>query len=397
MNKLPTLSVKQLNTYLRLLIEGDTNLRYISVKGEISNFTHHRSGHMYMTLKDSESSVKAVMFRGNAMKVNFQPKDGMTVIATGGISVFERDGLYQFYIDSMVPVGVGGEYLKFIQLRDKLEKLGYFDESRKRPLPAFPENIGLITSATGAAVRDVLAVLSRRYPQGRVMFYPCTVQGPTAAQSVIKGIRYFNAHKNADVIIVTRGGGSSEDLSAFNDEELAKAAFESDIPIISAVGHEIDYTILDFTADMRVPTPSAAAERVSPDNQNLKEELYYYTDRITRAVNAALRDRRMSLELLERRCSPSAFIESKRTVVEGLYIRTLTALRRNVDSKKAELGRLSAKTSALSPLDTLARGYASVTKDGSPVTTVSEVSEADKLTLTLKDGKVYCHAEKVSR
>ncbi len=396
MEKLSPLKVSQLNRYVRMLFQSDNNLKNLLVMGEISNCIRHRSGHIYMTLKDSEASIKAVMFRDSAQTLLFEPNNGMSVIVFGTVSLYERDGQYQLYIDSMMPVGEGEELLKFAKLKSKLEGLGYFDESRKRPLPAFPERIGLITSETGAAVKDVLSVLQRRYPQGEVFLYPCLVQGDKAAESVIKGIKYFNDAKNVDVIIITRGGGSSEDLSAFNDEGLATAAYLSEIPIVSAVGHEIDYTILDYTADMRAPTPSAAAERVSPDNISLRSELDYYSNHIKQTISMMLKAKRLELDLASEKCDPSLFINGKKAYIDGLYSRTLSSCRKIMFVQKALISEYAAKLSALSPLNTLGRGYAAVTSENTPVTSVNDVTVGDKLELTLKDGRIYCNAEKIA-
>ncbi len=396
MEKLSPLKVSQLNRYVRMLFQSDDHLKNLLVMGEISNCIRHRSGHIYMTLKDSEASIKAVMFRDSAQTLLFEPNNGMSVIVFGTVSLYERDGQYQLYIDSMMPVGEGEELLKLAKLKSKLEGLGYFDESRKRPLPAFPERIGLITSETGAAVKDVLSVLQRRYPQGEVFLYPCLVQGDKAAQSVIKGIKYFNDAKNVDVIIITRGGGSSEDLSAFNDEGLATAAYLSEIPIVSAVGHEIDYTILDYTADMRAPTPSAAAERVSPDNASLRSELDYYSNHIKQTVGMMLKSKRLELDLASEKCDPSLFINGKKAYIDGLYSKTVSSYRKTVFAQKALISEYAAKLSALSPLNTLGRGYAAVTSENAPVTSVNDVTVGDKLELTLKDGRIYCNAEKIA-
>ncbi|MBQ3004952.1 MAG: exodeoxyribonuclease VII large subunit, partial [Clostridia bacterium] len=265
-----TITVSQLNAYLKSIIEYDDNLRDFYLKGEISNFTnHYRTGHLYMTLKDGESQVKAVMFRSAAQKLKFRPENSMQIIARGRISVYERDGQYQFYIEEMQPDGVGALALAFEQLKKKLENEGLFSKEYKKPIPEFPERIGVVTSPTGAAIQDILNVLGRRYPKAEVIFAPVQVQGDSASGQIAKAIFEFNQKKCADVLIVGRGGGSIEDLWAFNEEVVARAVFASKIPIISAVGHETDFTICDFVADLRAPTPSAAAELATPDIDKL--------------------------------------------------------------------------------------------------------------------------------
>ncbi|MBQ8027487.1 MAG: exodeoxyribonuclease VII large subunit, partial [Clostridia bacterium] len=263
---MPVLSVGQINTFIKSIIDGDPNLSNVFVVGEISNFTnHYRTGHFYFTLKDKEAAIKAVMFRSSAQRLCFMPENGMSVIIRGRISVFERDGQYQLYADDMQPDGIGALNIAFEQLKAKLEAQGLFDSSRKKKLPSVPERVGVITSPTGAAVRDIINVLGRRFPLAKIVFHPVQVQGANAAAQIAHAIDLFNEHSAADVLIVGRGGGSIEDLWAFNEEIVALAVSKSDIPVISAVGHETDYTICDFVADMRVPTPSAAAEIAVPD------------------------------------------------------------------------------------------------------------------------------------
>jgi len=264
------LTVTQLNEYIKMMFDSQPTLNRLLVRGEISNFVNHRSGHFYFTLKDENSLIRAVMFKSAAMKLNFQPENGMRVIARGKVSVFPRDGQYQLYADDMELDGIGGLYVAFEQLKNKLAAEGLFDESRKRPLPRFPSKIGIITSPTGAAIRDMINVTGRRYPMAEITIYPALVQGSDAPRSLAAGIRYFNnADKRPDVIIIGRGGGSIEDLWAFNNEQLARFIANSEIPVISAVGHETDFTICDFVADRRAPTPSAAAELAVPDSYEL--------------------------------------------------------------------------------------------------------------------------------
>ncbi|EES72230.1 exodeoxyribonuclease VII, large subunit, partial [Paenibacillus sp. oral taxon 786 str. D14] len=264
------LTVKELNRYIRMKLESDQVLTDVWIRGEISNFTHHSSGHMYFTLKDADSRIKSIMFASYNQRLPFRPKEGTRVIARGNVSVYERDGQYQFYVTHMQPDGVGSLYLAFEQLKQKLEAEGLFAPGRKRPLPRFPKTIGVVTSPTGAAVRDILTTLGRRYPQAAVILYPVLVQGKGAAPSIVKAIRTLNAMGEADVLIVGRGGGSLEELWAFNEEQVARAIYESAIPVISAVGHETDFTIADFVADLRAATPTAAAELAVPHTAELR-------------------------------------------------------------------------------------------------------------------------------
>lgn len=267
------LSIKELNRYIRMKMESDSLLSEVWIRGEISNFTHHSSGHMYFTLKDADSRIKSIMFASHNQRLPFIPKEGARVIARGNVSVYERDGQYQFYATHMQPDGIGSLYLAYEQLKGKLEAEGLFAPQRKRPLPRFPKVIGVITSPTGAAVRDILTTLQRRYPQASVILYPVLVQGKGAAPSIVKAIRTLNAMGEADVLIVGRGGGSLEELWAFNEEQVARAIYESGIPVISAVGHETDFTIADFVADLRAATPTAAAELAVPHTAELKAQL----------------------------------------------------------------------------------------------------------------------------
>ena len=268
------LSVKDLNRYIRMKMEGDSRLSDVWIRGEISNFTHHSSGHMYFTLKDEGSRIRAIMFATHNQRLPFIPKEGSRVIARGNVSVYERDGQYQFYAVQMQPDGIGSLYLAYEQLKSKLEEEGLFAAERKRPLPRYPKTIGVITSPTGAAVRDIMITIRRRYPQARAILYPVLVQGKGAAPSIVKAIRTMNDMAEADVLIVGRGGGSLEELWAFNEEIVARAIYQSDIPVISAVGHETDFTIADFVADLRAATPTAAAELAVPSSAELRGSLF---------------------------------------------------------------------------------------------------------------------------
>ena len=269
-------TVKEINNYIKYLIQNDVLLSHIYVKGEISNFKLHTSGHAYFTLKDADSRLKCVMFKGNASKLKFMPEDGSAVVVRGYFSIYERDGQYQLYAEDMIPEGTGSLYKAYEQLKKKLSALGYFDEAIKKKLPYMPQAVGVVTSPTGAAVRDIISIIKRRCSNVDIYLYPVQVQGLGAENEIAEGIRYFNAKANVDVMIIGRGGGSIEELWAFNEEEVAKAIFESNIPVISAVGHETDFTIADFTADVRAATPSSAAELAVPDKQSLMSKVNQY-------------------------------------------------------------------------------------------------------------------------
>lgn len=294
------LSVKDLNRYIRMKMEGDSRLSDVWIRGEISNFTHHSSGHMYFTLKDEGSRIRAIMFATHNQRLPFIPKEGSRVIARGNVSVYERDGQYQFYAVQMQPDGIGSLYLAYEQLKAKLEEEGLFAADRKRPLPLYPKTIGVITSPTGAAVRDVMITIRRRYPQARTILYPVLVQGKGAAPSIVKAIRTMNDMAEADVLIVGRGGGSLEELWAFNEEIVARAIYESDIPVISAVGHETDFTIADFVADLRAATPTAAAELAVPSSAELKGQLVQRQRQLNQGLQQRLKRSRERLASLQR-------------------------------------------------------------------------------------------------
>lgn len=296
MKRNSVISVRDLTRHIKTTLEGDLNLQNVWVRGEISNFTHHSSGHMYFTLKDAQSRVKSIMFSSSNQKMSFLPKEGMMVLARGSISIYERDGQYQFYIQQMQPDGIGSLYLAFEQLKKKLEAEGLFAANRKRPIPRYPRTIGVITSPTGAAVRDVMTTLKRRFPSVPVLIYPVLVQGKQAAPSIVRAIEAFNRHGEADVLIVGRGGGSLEELWAFNEEAVARSIVASQIPVISAVGHETDFTISDFVADLRAATPTAAAELAVPHYLEMKQQLSQFDHRMQRGLFKLLEQSRTRLE-----------------------------------------------------------------------------------------------------
>ena len=388
------LSVSQLNRYVKSIIEQDYNLQTVFVQGEISNFTnHYRTGHYYMTIKDEYSSIRAVMFKSANSRLRFMPENSMNVIIKGRVSVFERDGQYQLYIDDMQPDGAGALSLAFEQLKNKLAAEGLFDESRKRPIPRFPERVGVVTSPTGAAIRDIINVISRRFPAAELILCPVQVQGASAAGQIKAAIELFNAKKAADVLIVGRGGGSAEELWAFNEEPVARAVAASEIPVISAVGHETDFTICDFAADLRAPTPSAAAEIAVPDITALGELLGSFSRRMNSAVGGTLTHEKARLEAraqLLKRLSPRNNIDDLAARCGGAGVRIDSAVRHSMEVRRGEIAALCARLDALSPLRVIARGYAVASSGGKVLTSPSQVEVGDTIDLRLAGGELKC-------
>ena len=385
------LTVTQLNTYAKSVIEQDVTLSNVFVVGEISNFVdHYRSGHLYMSIKDNQSVISAVMFAGNASKLKFKPENGMSVIIRGRVSIYERDGKYQLYIDDMQPDGIGALAVAFEQMKEKLAKAGLFDNEHKMHIPEIPEKIGVISSPTGAAVQDVLNVLGRRFPMAEIIFAGVQVQGDNAAPTIIDAIKKFN-QTDIDVIIIARGGGSAEDLWPFNDEKLAYAIYDSQIPIISGVGHETDFTICDFVADLRAPTPSAAAELAVPDIREQK----YYVSALKNALNIAIENDIKEKQYNLEKISKSSVLENPEKIIENceLYLDTLTTkinMRyKDVFTKhSSDFAMLCSKLDSLSPLKVLARGY-SITKKGENIITDSkDLSVGDSISIQFADGNV---------
>lgn len=394
------LTVSQINTYIKSVIDSDLNLKHIYVSGEISNFTdHYRSGHFYFTLKDSSAAIKAVMFRSAAERVRFRPENGMRVVIRGSISVFERDGVYQLYCDEMIPDGQGALSLAFEQLKKKLFEQGLFDETHKNALPAYPLRIGVITSPTGAAVHDILTVLERRFPLAAVVFEPVAVQGELAAPQIIAAIEKFNRYKACDVLIVGRGGGSIEDLWAFNEEAVAYAIYDSEIPIISAVGHETDFTIADFVADCRAPTPSAAAEIAVPDYREILYALDGAFDSMTAALEkklSVMKEKLFQEEKLLSAYSPALRVDRLSQTLEMFSKRLLLAGDSRLSSSRSALSALVSRLESASPLKTLERGFAAVTKEnGEMLKSAEKVSVGEKLAVRFFDGVVTCTADEI--
>ena len=384
------LSITQLNTYIQGKLDGDPMLGAVAVRGEISNYKLYPSGHHYFTLKDESSALKCVMFKGNATRLRFRPENGMKVLAMGKVSVFPRDGAYQLYCNAMAMDGVGDLYAAFEQLKKKLASQGLFDQAHKKPIPKFPGTIGIITSSAGAAIHDMLRILRKRYPLTKVRLIPVRVQGAEAPGEIASAIRYANYYKLADLLIVGRGGGSIEDLWAVNDELGAHAIYQSDIPVISAVGHEPDVTISDFVADLRAATPSNAAELAVPDRESLSQTLDAMSTAMASALNRQLRSARQHLNVLSRSAalqSPTGYLEQRRQSLSGLKTRLVSAQRQNISLKKHRYVALTSKLDAMSPLKVLTRGYAITQKeDGTMLRSVSQVASGDHIQIRLQDG-----------
>lgn len=392
-------SVSDLNARIALTLEGE--FTELSVEGEISNFTRAASGHLYFTLKDSSSQISCVMFRGNASFLRFMPESGMKVTARANISVYSPRGVYQLNISSLEPAGVGALQMAFDQLKRKLEAEGLFSSRRKKQLPFLPHKIGVVTSPTGAAIRDILSVLKRRYPNVQVLIYPTLVQGQEAPAGIIKGIKKLDSLGNLDVIIVSRGGGSIEDLWAFNDEGVARAIAGCKTPIVSAVGHEIDFTIADFVADLRAPTPSAAAEIVVGKKEDLVYTIASLEQRVAAAMSGLTRQAKAKLEatsVSRLRASLKNRIDFSLQKLDELEMRLKTGMEYSLDQGRNSLGNLSAKLETLSPLKALKRGYSIVCRENEqiPVTKVGEITAGDRLDVRLSDGRVQCQVDSIT-
>lgn len=395
-DKRAVLSVGQVNAFIKQLIDSNRILSSLYIRGEISNFTdHYRTGHLYFTLKDEDGVISAVMFKSNADKLKFALKEGMRVIVHGRISVFPKTGQYQIYVDNVEPDGVGALYIAFEQLKRKLAAEGLFDVGRKKPIPEFPTRIGIITSPTGAAVRDMINVATRRYPPAELILYPALVQGDGASAQLISGVRFFNAQTarcKVDVIIIGRGGGSMEDLWAFNDETLARTIALSNVPIISAVGHETDFTICDFVSDMRAPTPSAAAELAVPDIYELKHRINSMSSQAELLISSRIKDEREKLSKLSKSralTSPQNFIDDKKMLVSNLSNLLDSNMKLLLSNKKAGFSKVTASLDALNPLSVISRGYAAVySRDGKIVKSVKHLDKGDRLNLRVADGTI---------
>ena len=396
------LSVSQLNRYIKMNFDADENLANIFISGEISNFTnHYRTGHLYFTLKDDSAAVRAVMFNSSAKRLKFMPEDGMKVIARGRVSVYEASGQYQLYVDDMQPDGVGALNLAYEQLKEKLQKEGLFSELHKKPLPPYPEKVGVITSPTGAAVRDIINVLGRRFPYAEIVFCPVLVQGDGAHLQLTNAVNLFNSERAADVIIIGRGGGSIEDLWEFNDEGLARAVYNSEIPVISAVGHETDFTICDFVADMRAPTPSAAAELAVPDANELQYALSALKNRMFLNVSSGIADRRSRLEYLTSKGalkSPDEMLSNRSQRLDTAFSKMLSSYENRIGGKKVEFISAATALSKLDPMSVLMRGFAFVSdKSGKNVFSSQSLAKGDKINVRFHDGSAVCEVKEITQ
>ncbi len=388
------LSVTQLNTYVKSILEGDLILRNVFVVGEISNFTnHYRTGHYYMTLKDENSCIKAVMFRSANQRLRFMPESGMGVIVRGRVSLYDRDGQYQLYIEDMQPDGIGALNLAFEQLKNKLAAEGLFDESFKKPIPSRVRKIGVVTSATGAVIQDIKNVVSRRYPLVEIILAPVEVQGVNAAPQIAAAIDDFNSGDYADVLIVGRGGGSLEDLWAFNEEIVARAVFRSRIPVISAVGHETDFTICDFVADLRAPTPSAAAELAVPD---IRDDIAFVNGAVSlmeSAIDKRIKSELDKLYLLKDKInllSPTNLIDERMNTVSLLYNDALNRINDKLNCEGNRFAVACAKIDSLNPIKVLSRGYSITMKENKIIKSINDVTCGDRISVKFSDGEKEC-------
>ena len=382
-------AVSQINQYIKQQLDGDLLLQDLCISGELSNYKIYPSGHHYFTLKDAEGALRAVMFRGSAGRLRFRPENGMKVLATGRITVYPRDGAYQLYCNSLVPDGVGDLYVAFEQLKAKLQAEGLFDPAHKKPLPPYPHRIAIITSSAGAAIHDMLRILNRRYPLSKVMLLPVRVQGAEAPAEIAGAIRYANRWHLADVIITGRGGGSMEDLWAFNDERVARMIYASEIPVVSAVGHEPDVTISDFVADRRAATPSNAAEIVAPDQQELRQRLDAMQLRMLQSLQKQLQVDRRQVQLLSQARilqDPMNYVLERRTRLAQLQKQLASAMRQRLAADRERFAKRAAALDAMSPLKVLGRGYALVKNGQKLVKSTNDAKPGDRLTLQLSDG-----------
>ena len=382
-------SVSDLNLYIKEKIAGDEALNAVVVKGEISNFKAHYTGHFYFTLKDDKSLIKCIMFKSYSERINFKPKDGMKVIVFGGVSVFERDGIYQIYVKAMMEQGVGDLYAAYEKLKGDLEKEGLFDESHKKKIPLKPKIIGVLSSSTGAVIRDIINVSTRRNPNCYIRLLPVPVQGPGAAKEIVKGIETMNEKDLADVIILARGGGSLEDLWPFNEEIVARAIYNSEIPIISAVGHETDFTIADFVADLRAPTPSAAAELANPDIYELKNKINTLNERARLSLKKKLELMKMKYQSLMNSkvfTDPIQNMQNNYLRIDGFIKRLENSIVLKQKGVQKDFHSLVLKLDALSPLKTMVRGFSIIEKDGKIIKSCKDLEKDDEVNIKLIDG-----------
>lgn len=390
--KLKTLSVGEVNNYVKKIVENDFILKNLNVKGEISNLKFHSSGHIYFSLKDENSKINCIMFKNNAVNLDFRLEEGMKVEIKSRLGVYHKEGTYQLYCENIKKAGIGELFEEFHKLKKELSEEGLFDEKYKRALPKYPKRIGIITARTGAAVRDIINVIQRRNKALDIVLYPAKVQGLNAAESIIEGIRYFNNEKSVDVIILGRGGGSIEELWAFNNKELAYEIFNSRIPTVSAVGHEVDFTISDFVSDMRAPTPSAAGELVSPSLQEMINDLLNKKEFLQRAVDRKFLNSKNNVDLLYKGLksnNPKSIIEKRIKEVNRLEEKLNFLGKRKIDKAKDELVALNSILQTLNPLNTLGRGYSVIMdKNSKVINEVSELKKNNMVKVIMKDGSV---------
>ena len=390
----PIYTVSQINTYVKRILDRDRNLSSVYIRGEVSNYRKYPSGHHYFSLKDATGALSCVLFKSSARHLRFRPEDGMKVIAYGRVTVFQRDGQYQLYVDALTPDGVGELYVAFEQLKARLHQEGLFAPEHKKPIPRCPDTIAIITSAAGAAVHDMLRILRARWPMAQVRLLPVRVQGAGAARELAGAVRYANRWRLADVILIGRGGGSMEDLWAFNEEVLARAVYESQLPVISAVGHEPDVTIIDFVADLRAATPSNAAELAVPDRNEVTQHVTQLELRCRQAIQSRLQRERQRLDRLTASpalTEPLRQIEERRMLLDDRQYRLAQALRHRLSGEQTRFAGLLAKLDALSPLKVLRRGYAFARDEtGAVVTSAASVELGERLSLRLADGTLGC-------
>ena len=395
-----TFTVSELNNYIKNIFEGNRTLSSVTIRGEISNFTSHRSGHLYFSLKDAEGQIRAVMFRSKVTALKFMPESGMKVIVHGSVTVYPRDGSYQIYVGSMQPDGVGALYLAYEQMKERLAAEGLFDEEHKLLIPEFPSKIGIITSPTGAAVRDIINVTGRRFPGADVYIYPALVQGVGAEKTLIDAVDFFDKSRLCDVIIIGRGGGSIEDLWAFNSEALARRIYDAKVPIISAVGHETDFTICDFVADMRAPTPSAAAELAVPDRRELLMRIDSYSERMCTAITNNLTRLKDRLDHLSDKTGVGAtlaFIDWKRSGVKVQEDKARFLISSTLERLRERLALNAGKANTLSPLSILSRGYSVAESKNGIINSINDIKCGDAISLILADGRLSAEVTEINK
>ena len=392
------ITVEQLNNYIKKKMDGDEFLNSVYVKGEISNFKLHYTGHMYFTLKDEKSLIKCIMFRSYTPHLSFMPKDGMKVVILGSVSVFERDGVYQIYCKAMKQDGMGSLFEAYEKLKAQLEKEGLFNEKLKKSIPKYPKTIGVLTASTGAVIRDIINVSTRRNPNVHIRLLPVPVQGPTAAGQIVEGIKRMNQEELADVIILGRGGGSLEDLWPFNEEIVARAIFESKIPIISAVGHETDFSISDFVADLRAPTPSAAAELAVPNIIDVKKNIEIYENRYKNSLNKKVELMKLRFEKCMNRkafTEPTQKVNELLIALDMLIKRNTKSVTKIMNEKSSEFVKIATRIDTLSPLKTLTRGYTIVEKDEKVINSINQIKINDNIGMRFNDGKAEAKITKI--